>query len=102
MNKFDFITHKRNSKGQIIGKNPYRVYIKGGETKYERPPGSGNMYAPNGELLSGPLYDEMHGKKEKAKEQKQALEKVVKEMKQEVPKPVEVKQGYSSSKKEAK
>ena len=51
---FDLITHKRNRKGQITHQQPYRLHIKDGVQKFERPPGSGIFYAANGELLESP------------------------------------------------
>lgn len=48
---FDLTTHKRNTKtGQVIATNPYRLEIKQGTSLYERPPGSGNWYYPNGQM----------------------------------------------------
>ena len=55
--RFDHRTHLRNKKGNIIGKNLYRLRISKTGMEYERPPGSGNFYAPNNSLIRGPLKD---------------------------------------------
>jgi hypothetical protein len=54
---FDLRTHKRNSKGVITRVEPYRLFIKDGAQRFERPPGSGYFYAANGELIEGPVKD---------------------------------------------
>lgn len=81
--KFDLVTHRRNKKGFITETNPYRLYIKGNSWKYERPPGSGNMYSGGGELLEGPLKEEQDGVNAKAKAEKVALETLVADIKKE-------------------
>lgn len=49
--KFDLRTEKRNKKGQVVSKNPYRLIIENGVRKFERPPGSGKFFYENGEPL---------------------------------------------------
>lgn len=85
MSKFDLVTHKRNSKGKIVAVDPYRLHIKGDKWMFERPPGSGNMYALNGELLQGPLLDEQKKAAEEAVVEKKAIEKMVEEVKKDIP-----------------
>ena len=46
-NKFDLITHKWNSQGHLVVKNPYRAFIISGVTYYERPVNSGNLWHEN-------------------------------------------------------
>ena len=53
-NEFDLSVHKRNAKGQIVRKEPYRLVVEAGQKKYERPPGSGFFYAEDGSLISQP------------------------------------------------
>jgi hypothetical protein len=48
---FDFVVHKRNSKGAIVAENHYRMVVKDGKTEIERPPGSGIWYDAGGNLL---------------------------------------------------
>lgn len=49
--KFDLTVHKRNAKGTITNVNPYVLHIENGIQKFERPPGSGQFYYANGELI---------------------------------------------------
>lgn len=51
---FDLTVHRRNSKGKVVNIMPYRLYIKDGQQRFERPPGSGYFYGANGELLEQP------------------------------------------------
>lgn len=74
---FDLVTHKRNSKGIVISKNPYKLHITGSCWEFERPPGSGNKYSPDGELIAGPLWESKQELVEKAKSEKEALEALV-------------------------
>lgn len=84
MKKFDLTTHKRNSKGIITSRNPYRLYVRGNTKVFERPPGSKNMYYENGELISGPIFDGENA----AKAEKAALEKVMAEVVESATRPV--------------
>jgi hypothetical protein len=77
MDKFDLVTHKRNSKGKIVSVDPYRLHVKNDMWKFERPPGSGNMYAANGELIEGPLFDEKMKAVAQAKQEREALKQLV-------------------------
>jgi len=81
--KFDLVTHKRNKKGILTGTNHYRLHIKGNSWKFERPPGSGNMYSLGGDLMEGTLLEEQKNAAAKAKAETEALEKLVVEVKEE-------------------
>lgn len=48
---FDLTVHRRNSKGEIVGKEPYRLEINQGQRRFERPVNSGIWYNEGGELL---------------------------------------------------
>lgn len=49
---FDHTVEFRDSKsGQVIRRNDYVLKISGAGREYERPPGSGLIYAPDGALL---------------------------------------------------
>lgn len=74
---FDFVTHKRNSKGIVISKNPYRLFVRGSKWLFERPVKSGNMYSAAGELMEGPLLEEQKAEADKAKKEREVLEKLV-------------------------
>ena len=86
---FDLVTHKRNRKGVITSINPYTLRIRGTKWEFERPPGSGNIYAANGELIAGPIKDEEAGVKKEAQEETKKLEKLMSEVKEEVSPKVE-------------
>lgn len=49
--QFDLKVHQRDAKGHIKRANHYRLTIKNGIKEFERPPGSGLIYAENGELI---------------------------------------------------
>ena len=59
-NKFDLRTHVWDSQGHLVSKNLYRLYIVNGNSLYERPVNSGNLWTegnqPAGrvELTFGP------------------------------------------------
>lgn len=55
--QFDLKVHARDGKGHIKSANHYRLEIKNGIKRFERPPGSGNFFAENGEPI------EIKGKK---------------------------------------
>lgn len=80
---FDLRTIRLNKKGQVVSRQPYRLYIEKGVQKFERPPGSGNFYAPNGDLISaGPAAKEE--KKKAAKDfsnEKEEIQKLVEDKK---------------------
>lgn len=61
--KFDLRTQKINSKGKVTSKQPYRLFIDKGVHKFERPPGSGYFYAPNGDLISEPKVENKKAEK---------------------------------------
>lgn len=46
-NKFDLATHRWDSQGQLVGRNPYRKFIVGDRSYYERPVNSGNLWFEN-------------------------------------------------------
>jgi hypothetical protein len=48
---FDLTVHRRNSKGEVVGKEPYRLEINQGQRRFERPIGSGIWYNEGGDLL---------------------------------------------------
>lgn len=72
---FDLTTHKRNRKGQIISTNHYRRICKGQTVFYERPPGSGNFYWPDGSVKE--LAKAEVEKKEKSQAQVSKASKLV-------------------------
>ena len=45
---FDLKTQRLNKKGQVTHRQPYRLYVKNGVQMFERPPGSGNFFNPDG------------------------------------------------------
>ncbi len=82
--QFDLKTHVRNSKGQVMTKNLYRLVIENGVYTYERPPGSGYFYDSAGTLLKSPKAE----KQEQVQEQTQDLDSKIEELevKQDKPK----------------
>lgn len=46
-NKFDLQTHRWDSQGNLVAKNPYRNHIINGNSYYERPVNSGNLWFEN-------------------------------------------------------
>lgn len=46
-NQFDLVTHRWDTQGHLIAKNPYRKFINEQGTFYERPVGSGNLWLEN-------------------------------------------------------
>lgn len=48
----DLRVHIRDAKtGRIVAKQPYRLFIEGGQEKFERPVGSGNFWSRDGRPL---------------------------------------------------
>ncbi len=48
-NHFDMITHETDSRGRVRGTNLYRLHQKDGNSYFERPVGSGNLFYENNE-----------------------------------------------------
>ena len=46
-NKFDLSTHRWDSQGNLTKKNPYRMFMVGDRTVFERPVNSGNLWGEN-------------------------------------------------------
>lgn len=46
-NKFDLVTHRWDSQGHLVAKNPYRTFIINGAQYFERPVNSGNLWFEN-------------------------------------------------------
>lgn len=44
----DLVVHKRNAKGKIVRKNPYRLIVKQGVQIFEIPADSGNYFLADG------------------------------------------------------
>lgn len=78
---FDLRTHVRNAKGDITHKQPYRCKITNGQALYERPVGSGNWYAENGELIHKGEEKPVEVKEAKPEFQVEELEKMLAEAK---------------------
>lgn len=55
---FDLDVVKRNSKGQIISHQPYRMVVDKDGQRFERPPKSGYWYDGNGNLIAEPVKAE--------------------------------------------
>lgn len=72
---FDFTVQKRNSKGQIVSEQPYRMVISEGKTQIERPPGSGYWYDAGGTLIKEPAKQETAKQEAEAKLFKQEAKK---------------------------
>lgn len=50
--KFDLTVHKVDPKtARVISQNHYVLHIDNKGTRFERPPGSGEFFAPNGDIL---------------------------------------------------
>ena len=54
---FDLKTQRINKKGQVVAKQPYRLFIDGGIKKFERPPGSGNFFNEDGTEIAKKKVD---------------------------------------------
>lgn len=78
--KFDLRTQKLNKKGQVVQKNPYRLYVTNGISKFERPPGSGTFYSADGTLLQEKVSDKI---KKQSKELASLKDDLLKEQDQE-------------------
>lgn len=52
--KFDLTVHKRNKKGYISSKAPYRLRVVEGKQLFERPPGSGVFYNADNTVAKAP------------------------------------------------
>jgi len=48
-NRFDMITHETDARGRVRGTNLLRIHMKDGNSYYERPVGSGNLFYENNE-----------------------------------------------------
>lgn len=46
-NKFDLRTHSWDAQGNLKNKNPYRMFMVGDRTVFERPVNSGNLWGEN-------------------------------------------------------
>lgn len=51
MAEFDKTTHIRNKDGEIVRENHYIMKVTNGETRFERPPKSGNWFNPDGSRI---------------------------------------------------
>lgn len=66
---FDLRTDHRNAKtGKVTHRTPYRLLIKDGTQLFERPPGSCQMYNPDGSLNQEASELALHDSKRKAEE----------------------------------
>ena len=75
--KFDMVTHVRNDKGIVTRNNPYRFIVKGDKQYYERPPGSGNLYYPDGTLFEGPVKEKAAVAMQVAKKEAASIKEMV-------------------------
>ena len=48
---FNHIVDTYNKQGKVIVRDPYRMVVDSQGKRYERPPGSGKWYAPDGSLI---------------------------------------------------
>lgn len=83
---FDLKTQRLNKKGQVVSKQPYRLFIERGVQKFERPPGSGNFFTSDGAPLASQKVDKKAEAKKiadakvEAKKQKEILPEVAVEV----------------------
>lgn len=85
---FDYIVHKRNSKGKVISSDPYKMVVTKEGALLERPPGSGLWYYPDGELARDDNAQKEAPKDVPKKEAAQPVKEVVAEPKVDVDKAV--------------
>jgi len=89
---FDFITHRRNNKGKVIGLNPYRMKVTKSGTRMER---KGEFFHADGSLM-----DKEFASKFEKKVSKPVVKEAAPVVKEEIPIVKEVPKWHKAEKQE--